>query len=774
LRTPSSRPRALGLACAFAAVLLALPAASSAAWNQPGGGPGRSSAVDLADGPLDVLAHANVLQEGGRLDTLATGVPRIVVAGREALVLQTPVAPATPSLSPSADCRLLAVGDGLAPREDARFACPAGAHLLAYLEGPRLVLLGISGSPEVLPGVPGVPAAVGGGILEVRAVRLDGSTAWSWQPTLAVAPGTTADPFGCPAATLDEARGLLVVACSNAAGANVVARLDAAKGTAGWTVVVSPDTPAPPAGAPQPPTQANATGAGRFAIESATLVGSDVFLKGTVPAGAASGAAATGGALPSAAVAGLAWLNASSGERVGFLDTGVTGAAGLAVPAPGAPTTGSGLGSEAMASDGRLAVGFLGTSLWFVTPGTAAATPQEGIALEAPLALAAPPAWGRDVLVAPTTDKAYVVPRSLHGAPDFWGGDSHGTIGTALVDRDRSAYATVQVVLEGGATQDRLERFALPTPTTLSRIPLPRSGAHGTGTPSSPPALVPLPDGTLLSVDAAGDVARLGVRPAGQGPALRLSDDYPGTDQDVQLGVTPPAGATVRSLVVGWGDGDVTDWAANATAPTKRYTADGDVTLRATAVLADGTTSTSEVAVHPGRARPNPGLVEVLFRPENQNYTFFAIGLLVTLVTSLVAAVGALRGRRRLDKYLRQLVALRDRGRREPFEAVVDLHAFRAAREADLARGHLDNGQFTILDAQARTVLELLRSRILGPFVGRVSDRFTHALDTALADGAFDGDEASRLGGMVGHERGLTKAEKDRLRALVRTWDANL
>jgi hypothetical protein len=114
--------------------------------------------------------------------------------------------------------------------------------------------------------------------------------------------------------------------------------------------------------------------------------------------------------------------------------------------------------------------------------------------------------------------------------------------------------------------------------------------------------------------------------------------------------------------------------------------------------------------------------------------------------------------------------AIQERGRRDPFVAVRALHAYRVERRLDLAHGRLDDTQYTVLESHADKVLQVLRQRILGGFVGRVSEPFSHALDTALADGAFDASEAAQLLARVGDEQQLDKGEKDRLRSLIVSW----
>jgi AcrR family transcriptional regulator len=245
---------------------------------------------------------------------------------------------------------------------------------------------------------------------------------------------------------------------------------------------------------------------------------------------------------------------------------------------------------------------------------------------------------------------------------------------------------------------------------------------------------------------------------------------YPGVNS--AAGVTPlaPDGTPGATLLLAWGDGFLEE--AQAGQPLSHvYAAAGDRTVTLTAVGPDGRTSSATQLLRVGTPAPPPrGLLDILFAPDKQNYTFFGIGLILTGLGSAYAAVNIHRGRHRLERMMRLLDRIRDGGRRDPFKAIRELHAFREERRIDLAKGRLEDAQYTVIEANANLVLEVLRQRILGTFVGRLSDRFTSILDLALMDGAIDTAEDGELLSAVAEEPQLTPAEKDRLRALVHSW----
>lgn len=253
-------------------------------------------------------------------------------------------------------------------------------------------------------------------------------------------------------------------------------------------------------------------------------------------------------------------------------------------------------------------------------------------------------------------------------------------------------------------------------------------------------------------------------------PRLETGSEYPAVNAAASVTPLLPDGAANATLLLAWGDGFLEE-AQPGQALSHVYATAGDRTVALTAVHPDGRTSSATLLLRVDTPAPPPrSLLDILFAADKQNYTFFAIGLILTGLGSAYAAVNLHRGRHRLERLLRLLDRIRDGGRRDPFKAVRELHAFREERRADLAKGRLEDAQYTVIEANAGLVLELLRQRILGTFVGRLSDRFTSRLDLALMDGAIDASEDSDLLAAVAEEPQLTQAEKDRLRALVQSW----
>jgi hypothetical protein len=137
----------------------------------------------------------------------------------------------------------------------------------------------------------------------------------------------------------------------------------------------------------------------------------------------------------------------------------------------------------------------------------------------------------------------------------------------------------------------------------------------------------------------------------------------------------------------------------------------------------------------------------------------------------LIGIFAATRGRRRLDGELKRLERIRERGRTETLEALHELHIYRERIRGMLARGRVQDGQYAILTTHVRETLDVLRERILGGLLDRLSRPFLSAFDIALRDGRVDADEAHTLLALVDREK-LPAAERRRLALLIAAWQA--
>lgn len=722
----------------LALAALTLAPAALAGWTQAGGGPAHDGRAALGD--LDVVAQLPLLPQGWQ--------PADAADPAASLVLET--AAGVLALGRDGTACRLALMDVAGP-DPAAYAprpasgpipCPLGARLVGWDAGAGRALVCVDG-------VQTAPL--------LQSWPLDGAAAaWTRAPQadapdpLALVPASgEAGIWSCRAPALDA--GSIVVAFSSAEGRNRVESLALADGQVQWSATVPssvflsapPQAPSTPVGLPGP--VQDATGA--FAIRSVVLTTTGVVVAGRLD-----------GTNAADAPPGLAWFGHDGMLR---------GAYSLSPGAdPTAATAQTLLAtSRASAANGRLAAHLVGSDLFVVDPTNAQGTLTPLGTPSLGQAELASPCWARDTLVVPGEAAAFLVPATDPSALVTWPGFGGGRLQACAVT-PTSLWAAV-TRSDNGTRTDLLEASLL-SARSLRRIPLPLA-------PADPAALtvllLPLDDGRLLAT-AGSDAVLLAPLPATgvAAPTIKAESRYPNADQPATVTVDQPAGASNGTrLLLAWGDGLLEEVAPGRHSHT--YGEGGDRVVRLTAVAPDNRTATRTQVLHVGAAAPEPrNFFQWAFAAENQNYTFTVIGLLVTFGGAAIAAAGVARGRNRLGRHLAALDRIRDDGRREPFVAIRELHGFREERRRDLGRGRLEDAQYVVLESAATEVLHLLRQRILGTYVGRVSDRFSHALDLALADGDIDDAEGQGLLGLAGHEADLTAPERDRLAGLVRSW----
>lgn len=308
-----------------------------------------------------------------------------------------------------------------------------------------------------------------------------------------------------------------------------------------------------------------------------------------------------------------------------------------------------------------------------------------------------------------------------------------------------------------------LQRLSLSTGEVLHRVDLPPApGGIYTG------HLIPLRDGRVAVFERQGNVTILGT-PSVPVPGIALSDPFPDAGETLRLDVEVMP--EVVTLLVGWGDSHVDELAPGE--PVEHaYAADGRRTLRVTAVYPDNRTATRTLSVDVGGTPPPDTFLARQFSTEKQERTFFLLGLLVTLLGVLLAFLSRRRRHSRIAEDLAILDRIRRQAASDTVRAVEELGAFRARIADDLARGRIDDAQFSTLELAATRLLHLLRQRLLGSLAGRVSVRLEQALDLALQDGRVEASEEATLRALISGESQLATSEREVLERLVATWRA--
>lgn len=209
-----------------------------------------------------------------------------------------------------------------------------------------------------------------------------------------------------------------------------------------------------------------------------------------------------------------------------------------------------------------------------------------------------------------------------------------------------------------------------------------------------------LANGALVWSDS-GDAALLG-QALHKAPQVKLSNAYPALGETVTL--TPTTGGSYQ---VAWGD----RFDDAAPGPFERaFHAPGDTRVRITELFEDGTTATTEVVLHVGKDPPQDlNFLQKAFARDNQDWTFFVLGLAITLAGTLLAIAARRRSQSRIHAELAELDQIAKQGDVDPVEARRDLDDFERSLRLRLANGQLRDTQYDILDRRARDVRKDLR-----------------------------------------------------------------
>jgi hypothetical protein len=355
-------------------------------------------------------------------------------------------------------------------------------------------------------------------------------------------------------------------------------------------------------------------------------------------------------------------------------------------------------------------------------------------------------------------------------ARQYWAGFEGGRIHDLVLGPTGQAQAVI-ASRQGSVNVADLVTFSLDFGESLLRLPLNITVSPGTGFSLH---LTPLPGGELLAWDESGAAAIASEASHIPGPRISVDTDYPPVNGALKVEVSHGDANPDVELFLAWGEGRL-EKVHDGARVESTYDRLGKATIRLTALYPSGTTSTATYVVDVGGKPDEPNnLFDYLFAAERQNYTFFGLGLLLSLIGVLLGLLARYKGRNRMEKEFGLLDKVREEGRPDAFAAIRHLHDYRLHLRDFLSRGKLEEPQYTVLVAAANGVLELLRQRILGAFLGRVSAHFSHTLDLALQDGTIDEGEARNLLGQAHKEAKLTSDERKRLELMVRSWQKSI
>lgn len=251
----------------------------------------------------------------------------------------------------------------------------------------------------------------------------------------------------------------------------------------------------------------------------------------------------------------------------------------------------------------------------------------------------------------------------------------------------------------------------------------------------------------------------------------RASDAYPRAGELVRVeldGLAAGVGGAAVRFRADWGDGELTEW---QTSPVLEhgYTSVGDHVAYVFAANDAGQVSSRAIEFHVGRERPQ-NFLQQQFSSENQERTFFLLGLLITAV---FAAFGLLRVRRRRGTLARELAAVErvhEMTRANPMECERALAERRTHARALLVDGRLDDGQFAVLERRIDELARAVRTAGIERELAFLTVGMANALRGMLADGRIERWERDHFLEALARDDHLTPEQKEKVRARIDAW----
>jgi hypothetical protein len=335
------------------------------------------------------------------------------------------------------------------------------------------------------------------------------------------------------------------------------------------------------------------------------------------------------------------------------------------------------------------------------------------------------------------------------------------------------------VVKLDGATGQEIQRIPLVAESWMTserELAIPVAGRSFSW--PRPPVFVPLESGLAVS-DLRGHLVVLGDADPALRPALRVDGAYPPAGGPVHLVVEPPAGRVATRVLVRWGDGalgETTPGAASgvgAAGFTFRHAFGTPIRheVLATAVYEDGLTGTATAVIDVGGTPPpDLNVIQQAFAPENQNFTFGILGVLLAVLGGLYAVVLRHRGRLSLRGLLEELEAVYVAHKANPAACQDRLAAERARFRGLLLAGRLDEGQLGVLERRIDELAGKARLAGVDEELSFLPHGMVMALRDMLADGRVSSWERSRFLDSLAATPGLTEAQRAKAASVLETW----
>ncbi len=297
-----------------------------------------------------------------------------------------------------------------------------------------------------------------------------------------------------------------------------------------------------------------------------------------------------------------------------------------------------------------------------------------------------------------------------------------------------------------------------------------------------PPALA---DGllayTAIAPGRSQQLVALGRAKASIQPDILIPDLYPAVGKPARLDLTGTrAGAlsATTDVRVEWDDGAAADQRGLGTGGVFEHTYDepGDRIVRIVLSNEAGQSAVEERTLHVGGVPPpqpvtvSPDFVTTQFAPENQNRTYFLLGVAATAAGGLWGLLRLQRKRARLRKEMARLDDAYQRLRGQPDLCEDGLREAHVRLRRELAEGRLEEAQFSVLDRHLEHLQRQGRLDLVEEELGFLPMAMVKHLKGLLGDGRIERWERRHFVDALDRDHNLTAAQRARVRKLVDGW----
>jgi outer membrane protein assembly factor BamB len=280
--------------------------------------------------------------------------------------------------------------------------------------------------------------------------------------------------------------------------------------------------------------------------------------------------------------------------------------------------------------------------------------------------------------------------------------------------------------------------------------------------------------GLLVVQGIDGSFAVLGRTAASIQPLLKPSDLTPRHQQSVRIdlsGTTPGLLAPDLQFRADWGDGTLTPWQ-----PEPRfshpYAKKGNYSASFSVRNAVGQLSVADVVFHVDQVENGPSIIERVFAPDNQNTTFFVLGVLGTSGVSLFGFTRFHRRRTLLGREMKSIEEAYLLTNHIPLECEAALSERKTHARGMLLDGRLSEPQYQVLDARIDELRGQVRVNSLEEKFDFMPVGMMNQLQRILADGHISKGEYEMFTAQLAKTRGLTAEQKGKVKTLVDRWFA--